>query len=285
MRAFPYSKLRQIDSKQRFHETLFTYALDRYAHLVGPEWGTVLAVCANHRDALFLKRFPFREIVISGFGDRRRDVKKATDGDPRISYQEENAEALTFPSRSFDVVVCKEGLHHLPRPVSGLYEMLRCCRQAAVMIEPYESALERLLEKTGIATCYERQGRGRRAGSRAAKAGHAAEARFAVNKTKVVNPFERDNYVFRWTPRQLETILNSYYLDSDYRVDMTVGWLSKRMFVGSPEHIREVVALSASALGWIPGLRGNLLTAVILPGADVPPDKAAMTEAFLSSSV
>ena len=277
IKPLPYATLRKIDTTERWHEVLFAYAVERYEALVEPSGGSALVVCGNERDAHHLQRYPFEEIVVTGFGDRRRDIARVTLGDPRISYQQANAEALPFASRSFDVVVCKEGLHHLPRPVAGLYEMLRCCRKAAIVIEPFESALERALERFGIATCYEREGRGRRAGGNAARPGGGeAAARAAPH----INPFERDNYVFRWSRRQLETILNSYYLDSDYAVELTVGWLSKRAVRDRSGSLRELVALAASAAALVPGLRGNLAIGVIVPGSDLPPDEDAMAQAF-----
>ena len=50
----------------------------------------------------------------------------------------ENAEHLSFADNSFDVVFCKEAFHHFPRPYLALYEMLRVCKKAVVMIEPAE---------------------------------------------------------------------------------------------------------------------------------------------------
>lgn len=53
-------------------------------------------------------------------------------------YGVENAEQLSFADNSFDVVFCKEAFHHFPRPYLALYEMLRVCKKAVVMIEPAE---------------------------------------------------------------------------------------------------------------------------------------------------
>ncbi len=53
-------------------------------------------------------------------------------------YKKENAESLSFNDREFDYVLCKESLHHFPRPFLALYEMLRVARKGVVMIEPYD---------------------------------------------------------------------------------------------------------------------------------------------------
>jgi len=52
-------------------------------------------------------------------------------------FVEENAERLSFPDDSFDVVFCKESLHHMQRPYLAIYEMIRVAREAAVLIEPW----------------------------------------------------------------------------------------------------------------------------------------------------
>ena len=54
-------------------------------------------------------------------------------------YRAENAEALSFGDDACDFVLCKEAYHHLPRPPLALYEMLRVCRLATVLIEPIEA--------------------------------------------------------------------------------------------------------------------------------------------------
>jgi SAM-dependent methyltransferase len=52
------------------------------------------------------------------------------------SYKVENAERLSFEDNSFDFVFCKETLHHLPRPLIAIYEMLRVCKTGIIIIEP-----------------------------------------------------------------------------------------------------------------------------------------------------
>jgi 2-polyprenyl-3-methyl-5-hydroxy-6-metoxy-1,4-benzoquinol methylase len=54
------------------------------------------------------------------------------------NYSKENVESLSFDDGQFDFVLCKETLHHLPRPYIGLYEMLRVSKVGVVLIEPYD---------------------------------------------------------------------------------------------------------------------------------------------------
>lgn len=53
-------------------------------------------------------------------------------------YSVENAENLSFEDDSFDFVFCKEALHHCPRPIIALYEMIRVARIGVVIIEPLD---------------------------------------------------------------------------------------------------------------------------------------------------
>jgi len=52
------------------------------------------------------------------------------------NYRVENAEKLGFEDNSFDIVFCKESFHHFPRPIIAIYEMIRVCRFAVILIEP-----------------------------------------------------------------------------------------------------------------------------------------------------
>jgi ubiquinone/menaquinone biosynthesis C-methylase UbiE len=46
---------------------------------------------------------------------------------------------LDLPDNSYDLVVVQDGLHHLPRPVTGFTEMLRVAKKAVIVIESYDS--------------------------------------------------------------------------------------------------------------------------------------------------
>ena len=51
-------------------------------------------------------------------------------------YSKQNAERLNFEDESFDYVLFKEALHHLPRPWTGLHEAFRVCKKGVILIEP-----------------------------------------------------------------------------------------------------------------------------------------------------
>ena len=49
-----------------------------------------------------------------------------------------NVESIDYPNNSFDYVFCKEAFHHFPKAYLGLYEMIRCSKKAAIIIEPID---------------------------------------------------------------------------------------------------------------------------------------------------
>src|SRR5262249_19549151 len=62
-----------------------------------------------------------------------------------------DAESLTFPAESFDWVLVRDGLHHLARPLKGLYEAERVCREGFIILEGQDSLPVRLLARLGVA--------------------------------------------------------------------------------------------------------------------------------------
>ena len=66
-------------------------------------------------------------------------------------YAVENAEDIHLTDASIDFVLCKESLHHFPRPPVAFYEMLRVARKGIVLIEPIEGGARPLdLLKTSV---------------------------------------------------------------------------------------------------------------------------------------
>lgn len=62
-------------------------------------------------------------------------------------YGVENVESLSFEDNSYDVVLCKEAMHHFPRPFIGLYELLRVSKEAVILIEPNDEPKKIVLDK------------------------------------------------------------------------------------------------------------------------------------------
>jgi SAM-dependent methyltransferase len=239
--------LLRIKTYDDFHSYLTKHAIDSLLKKIEIDSPSLLAVCSTYKEAEFFLSYPFSEIRITGVASGNGMPSKQVAEDPRVHYEPQNCECLGFESKSYDVVFCKEGLHHLARPVQGLYEMLRVCRHGVIVIEGNDTSLGRVFESFGMTSTYEKNQEG--------------------------NVEFRDNYVFRWSRRFLESLLNSYYLESGYFLEIHVGWMSTR-FVGN-----KLFALASQVAQIFPGAKGNYMTLVIRPGDNLPPDPLQLVRA------
>ena len=89
------------------------------------------------REAYFISKFSEAEITASDIGTTK--LKIAADLGFIGNYCESDIESLNFPESAFDVTYVKESLHHLPRPLIGLYEMLRVSAKGLILIEPNDA--------------------------------------------------------------------------------------------------------------------------------------------------
>jgi hypothetical protein len=53
-------------------------------------------------------------------------------------FSEVNVEKIHFADNSFNYTFCKEAFHHFPKAYLGLYEMVRCAKDAAIIVEPID---------------------------------------------------------------------------------------------------------------------------------------------------
>jgi hypothetical protein len=99
---------------------------------------SILSVGDNlARDAGYFKR-KFSEARCIASDLYADGIKEAvTDGwvDDVISA---DIEALPFSDGEVDCVIAKEAFHHWPRPMLGMYEMMRVAKKAILLIEPYD---------------------------------------------------------------------------------------------------------------------------------------------------
>lgn len=236
-----------ILNHEDFHNYLLCESLDRYKlhrESKGFRLGSVMAVCANVREVVALQKYDFDDILITGITEPSEDLVTKINEDTRMAYCLENCESLRQSARNYDLVLCKEGIHHLARPILGVYEMLRVTKDAVIIIEPAATLIGSLLEFLGKSSVYE--------------------------KNQVGNIAHRDNYVYRWDAGRFRDLLNSYYIQSGYILDITQGWMSSKLNANSNKYVR----FSGAILGWgasfIPGSRGNYCSALILAGKDLP---------------
>jgi SAM-dependent methyltransferase len=72
-----------------------------------------------------------------------------------------DVEHLPFEDNSIDCVIAKEAFHHWPRPMLGLYEMLRVAKKAVLLIEPndvFNSNASTFADSDGYRDEYEKVG-------------------------------------------------------------------------------------------------------------------------------
>lgn len=115
-------------------------------------------------------------------------LKKAFESGQIQKYQVENAEKISFDNNTFDYVCCKEAYHHFPRPMIGLYEMLRVAKKAVILIEPNDQVTtDRALPS--VANWLKRQ------------------IRNYCGKPEVRNQFETaGNYLYTISKREIEKV-------------------------------------------------------------------------------
>jgi hypothetical protein len=178
-------------------EPLIRYFRDRRLHYamrilrcqIGDDLSALstLVVCGGSGgEATFLANQGIANITNSDFSTTA--LATCEKRELRVRCLELDAEAMDIPDDSFDLVVVKDGLHHLSRPVLGYNEMIRVARRAVVVMEPAAGWAASCLGRT-----WEWNG-------------------------NVVN------YVFRWDSRLFEQALRSQILQSDCRLIIRRMW-------------------------------------------------------------
>src|SRR2546427_353109 len=120
---------RQADNANPLIASLNTYRLRKLLQMIGaPLHGkSVLSVCGGDGDeADFLQR---EGALVTTTDLSTVAVETARVRNPAIRSMRMDSEMLAFADASFDWVIVRDGLHHLPRPLKGLYEMERVARE------------------------------------------------------------------------------------------------------------------------------------------------------------
>jgi SAM-dependent methyltransferase len=234
----------EINSSENFHDFFFRISINNlFKSNPMQKFESVLAIGANHVEARNLIKFPFKKIVLSGISEPDVKTMEIIKKDKRVSYVKQNMEKLTFSNRSFDLVFVKEAIHHIPRPILALYEMLRVAKKGVIFIEPQESCLGNILDKLNLSSKYE--------------------------KNQMGNTKFRDNFVYRWRRKEIIKLLNSYYLESGYKVNFTSCWMSNRFNMKS-KFLIPLFNLFGWLMSFVPGNKGNYLICTIIPGKSFP---------------
>ncbi len=236
----------EVNSPEHFHSFLVNQSINSYIKNLKNklDLSSVLALGANHVEAENFIKFPFKKIVLTGITPADERIKRVIKKDKRVSYKIENIEKLSFKSSKFDMVFVKEALHHVSRPILGLYEMLRVSKNVVIFIEPHETFLGNILEKLNLSSIYEKN---------------------YFNGKKL-----RDNYVYRWNKKEIIKIMNSYYLESGYKIIFSNCWMSNRYNMKHSSFLIKIFNLFGWFLSFLPKNKGNYLICTIFAGKDIP---------------
>lgn len=108
-----------------------------------PTWLTIGD--AYGHDAMMLMRAGFEKVTASNLD--ASNLRTSQREGMIHEFMEINAEKIPLPDASFDYVLCKEALHHMPRPMLAIYEMYRVCRLGVIFIEPQDPTIDWPMKK------------------------------------------------------------------------------------------------------------------------------------------
>jgi ubiquinone/menaquinone biosynthesis C-methylase UbiE len=126
------------------------YRLNRMLQMIGAPLDRkgVLSVCGGDgEEANYLSRRGAR-VTVADLS--KAALQAARVRNPALCCTLMDAESLSFADNSFDWAIVREGLHHLARPIKGLYELERVSREGFAVMEGQDSCVVRLLARLGF---------------------------------------------------------------------------------------------------------------------------------------
>ena len=147
-----------------------------------PRDQSVLVVCGGAFDRDALLEEGYTAVTISNLDDRVRDDEFAP-----FAWSFQDAEALSFPDRSFDYCIVHAGLHHCASPHRALLEMYRVARHGVLAFEARDSLMMRMAVRARRVPVYE-----------------TCAVRFHNFRYGGVRNTCVPNYIYRWTETEVE---------------------------------------------------------------------------------
>ena len=126
-------------------------------------------------EGTYLANNGFKAITVSDISTTAKEIIEKRDS--RLTGLACSAEDIKAADESYDLVLVREGLHHLRNPAKGLTEMLRVAKKAVVVLEPHSGIVPKLFS------------------------------------TEYENDDGLINYVFRWNDFVLTQVVRSYLLN------------------------------------------------------------------------
>jgi len=116
----------------------------------------LIASCGTGIDVHYLRKYYDAHFTVSDLSEEA--VKLTLALHKNVTGAVEDTERLSFGDESFDYAFIAASLHHLPRPLIGLYELIRVAKHGVIVIEPNDSWLTRLATRLKLATEIEEAG-------------------------------------------------------------------------------------------------------------------------------
>lgn len=181
MRCASIARKEKMDERATFYEKVVQERIDS-------KTACILVCGGGLLDKNVFEKLGFQDVTISNLDTR----VGATDYAP-LKWKFENAEALSFPDKSFDYVVIHAAIHHASMPHKVLIEMYRVAKKGILAFESRDSILMRFLERFQLTQVYE----------------HAA-VYYNDCKYGGMNNTGIPNFVYRWTEREIEKTIQAY---------------------------------------------------------------------------
>jgi len=148
----------------------------------------ILVVCGGHYDHRTFQTCGFSNVTVSNLDDRLGEGVF-----PPFSWSFQDAENLDFEDDSFDFSIASLGLHHCLSPHKALLEMYRVSKLGLIVIEPLDNITSKVSTWLGLGQEYE-----------------LAAVAYDDFRAGGVRNSPIPNYVYRWTPREIEKTINSF---------------------------------------------------------------------------
>jgi ubiquinone/menaquinone biosynthesis C-methylase UbiE len=141
---------READNSNPLVAWLNTYRLRKTLEMIGTSLSgkTVLSVCGGDGEEADYVSRQGADVSVTDLCITALEVARTRN--PALRCFCMDAESLAFPDGAFDWAIVREGLHHLARPVKGLYELERVSRAGFAVMEGQDSPMVRLLVTLGL---------------------------------------------------------------------------------------------------------------------------------------
>ena len=148
---------------------------------------TVLVVCGGTFERELFMGLGFANVTISNLDNQYRATLAP------FEWSHQDAEKLSYPDNSFDIVFVHAGLHHCHSPHRGLLEMYRVARHAVIVTEARDSLAMRIAKRFGFTEEYEIE---------------------AVSSENFMSGGVRNgpipNFIYRWTENEVLKTVKSF---------------------------------------------------------------------------